>query len=292
MRSDPIFYELFQVAPQTFFELIQVKPSCSYTFKSITVKTTEKRIDGILEPSQKGQPIYFIEVQGYEDEAIYCRTLREVFTFFEQNPDYRKSDWQAVVIWLNKDDDDPGFDKAVIYDKDKHQRLFSIDLVKTLKKLNQQSLVYNVLRPFIAKNETEVREHLSEWVTAIQQNDLGNETEQRLTMLLTQIIEQKFKRLSYKELEQMLRLTPFKETRSYRESLQEDVVGLLTKQIKRKFKFAESTMIRLQERLQRLTLKDLEELFEEIIDMVTLREINAWVSARTPRTVEESTSKD
>jgi predicted transposase YdaD len=231
-------------------------------------------------------------VQGYEDKAIYCRTLREVFTFFEQNPDYRKSDWQAVVIWLNKDDDDPGFDKAVIYDKDKHQRLFSIDLVKTLKKLNQQSLVYNVLRPFIAKNETEVREHLSEWVTAIQQNDLGNETEQRLTMLLTQIIEQKFKRLSYKELEQMLRLTPFKETRSYRESLQEDVVGLLTKQIKRKFKFAESTMIRLQERLQKLTLKDLEELFEEIIDMMTLREINAWVSARTPRTVEEATFED
>jgi predicted transposase YdaD len=111
-------------------------------------------------------------------------------------------------------------------------------------------------------------------------------------MLLTQIIEQKFKRLSYKELEQMLRLTPFKETRSYRESLQEDVVGLLTKQIKRKFKFAESTMIRLQERLQKLTLKDLEELFEEIIDMMTLREINAWVSARTPRTVEEATFED
>jgi hypothetical protein len=51
-------------------------------------------------------------------------------------------------------------------------------------------------------------------------------------------------------------------------------------------------MIRLQERLQKLTLKDLEELFEEIIDMMTLREINAWVSARTPRTVEEATFED
>ena len=197
------------------------------------------------------------------------------------------------MIWLNKDTDDPGFDKVVIYDENK-QRLFSIDLVQTLEKLNTQSLVFNVLRPLIAKNEMEVRENLSEWVSAIQQNDLGDETEQRLAMLLTQIIEQKFKQLSYKELEQMLRLTPFEETISFQQAkkkvLQEDRITLLSKLIKRKFKFAESTMIRLRARLQKLTLKDLEDLFEEIIDMVTLREINAWVSGRTPRAVEESTS--
>lgn len=45
MKSDPIFYELFQAAPQTFFELIQVTPPCPYTFTSVTVKSTEKRID-------------------------------------------------------------------------------------------------------------------------------------------------------------------------------------------------------------------------------------------------------
>ena len=58
MKSDSIFYELFQMAPQTFFELMQLTPSCAYSFKSITVKTTEKRIDGILEPSQKDQLLY------------------------------------------------------------------------------------------------------------------------------------------------------------------------------------------------------------------------------------------
>ena len=81
MKSDAIFYELFQTAPQIFFELMQITPPCPYRFESLTVKTTEKRIDGILEPEQEGETIYFLEVQAFPDETIYWRTLREVSTY-------------------------------------------------------------------------------------------------------------------------------------------------------------------------------------------------------------------
>ncbi|MEW5985148.1 MAG: DUF2887 domain-containing protein [Chloroflexota bacterium] len=50
MRTDTIFYELFQTAPQIFFELLGITPACPYHFESVTVKSAEKRIDGILEP--------------------------------------------------------------------------------------------------------------------------------------------------------------------------------------------------------------------------------------------------
>ena len=86
MKTDPLFYELFQAAPQTFFELVQIKQPCPYRFESITVKMSEKRIDGVLEPLDVGQPFYFLEVQAFPDDVIYWRITREVATFFEQRP--------------------------------------------------------------------------------------------------------------------------------------------------------------------------------------------------------------
>ncbi len=103
MRTDALFYELFQTAPQTFFELLQITPVCTYRFESITVKASEKRIDGVIEPSDEQQPVYFLEVQAFPDDTIYWRTLREVATYFEQRP-ARNDNWQAVVSFtiLNK----------------------------------------------------------------------------------------------------------------------------------------------------------------------------------------------
>lgn len=62
MKTDTLFYELFQAAPQTFFELLQITPTCPYRFESITVKASEKRIDGVFAPTMDDQPIYFLEV--------------------------------------------------------------------------------------------------------------------------------------------------------------------------------------------------------------------------------------
>ncbi len=84
----------------------------------------------------------------------------------------------------------------------------------------------------------------------------------------------------------MLNLTPFKETTSYKEALLEDLQSYslerLVRQIKRKYRFAEKTMTKLSVRLRQLTLKDLENLFEAIFDLSTLRELNAWIDSRLP----------
>ena len=108
MRTDALFYELFQTAPQTFFELLQITPLCDYRFESITVKASEKRIDGVIEPTDEQQPVYFLEVQAFPDETIYWRAIREVATFFEQRPHLKDREWQVIVLWLDKGDD-PGF---------------------------------------------------------------------------------------------------------------------------------------------------------------------------------------
>ncbi len=290
MRSDNLFYEMFQTAPQTFFELLQITPPCPYRFESVTVKTTEKRIDGILEPTQPDQPLYFVEVQDYPDKVIYSRTLREVFTYFEQRPTQQSRAWQAVVLWLDEKDD-PGFGTAVLYDENQQQRLISLNLIDVLKKLDERSLVRNVLSPMLVDNATAIRQNFPTWVQQIHQNEPQPEIQERLLLVLTQLIEQKFKSLSHEELIRMLRLAPFEEmptfVKTYERKLHEKFVDLLSRQVKRKYRFADSTMAKLNARLQKLPVADLEELFEEIIEMTTLREINAWVSARTPKELKE-----
>ncbi len=281
MRTDPLFYELFQAYPQIFFEIVQVIPLCPYRFESITVKTTEKRIDGVLEPTILGKPIYFVEVQAFPDKEIYWRVLRECSTYFEQRPKLRDTEWYAFVIWLDKDDD-KGFKKATIYDEQKVQRIYSAYLIDILKKLPSNSLALKVLRPLIVDNEQEVRQNIVSWVEQIQQTDLSAETEQRLLMVMTQFIEEKFKTLSYEELCKMLKLTPLRETISVQKVLQEEFSERLIRLIKRKYHFAEKTMTKLSVRLRQLTLKDLDTLFEAIFDLATLRELNAWIDSRLP----------
>ncbi len=281
MKTDPLFYELFQTRPQIFFEIAQILPLCPYRFESVTVKSTEKRIDGVLYPTIADQPIYFVEVQASPDEQMYWRTSRETSTFFEQRPSLKDTEWYAYVIWLYGEDDG-GFKKTHIYDEQKKQRIFSVHLIDILKKLPNNSLALNVLRPLIVDTEEEVRQNITTWVEQIHQADLSPQAEQRLLMVMSQLIEEKFRILSYKELCEMLRLTPFRETTSYKEALQEDRIELLIKLMKRKYHFARSTLVKLDVRLRQLTLKDLEDLFMEIVDMVSLREINAWVNARLP----------
>jgi GTPase SAR1 family protein len=162
-----------------------------------------------------------------------------------------------------------------------------------LKKLPDNSLALNVLRPLIVDTEQEVRQNITTWVEQIHQANLSPEAEQRLLMVMTQFIEEKFRILNYKELCEMLNLTPFDQTttfiETYQKKLQEDRIGLLIKQMSRKYHFARSTLVKLDASLRQLTLKDLEDLFVESVDMVSLREINAWVNGRATTNVRAPT---
>ncbi|MCC5640486.1 Rpn family recombination-promoting nuclease/putative transposase [Nostoc sp. CHAB 5844] len=81
MKTDTIFYKLFQEFPNIFFELIG-KPETninSYEFKSQEIKEIGFRLDGIfltLDSTPEisiNEPIYFVEVQCYKDKRFYDR---------------------------------------------------------------------------------------------------------------------------------------------------------------------------------------------------------------------------
>lgn len=281
MRTDALFYELFQTAPQTFFELLRITPLCDYRFESITVKASEKRIDGVIEPVDAEQPVYFLEVQALLDETIYWRTLREVATYFEQRP-ARHDNWQAVVLWLNKADD-PGLRTLKPLSYKPASRLVSADLIKLLKQLPETALVLNVLRPLLAKSEREVRKHVVQWVEQIRQTpNLDPQTEEKLVAILSQLIEQKFRGLSYKELAAMLRLTPLRETASVQEVLKEDRVDMLTAQIQDKFKLSDKLVTTVRTDLEKLNADTLYLLIRQILHLDTLEALEQWIADHQP----------
>jgi predicted transposase/invertase (TIGR01784 family) len=284
MRTDALFYELFQTAPQTFFELLQIVPTCTYRFESITVKASEKRIDGVIEPTDEQQPVYFLEVQAFPDDTIYWRTLREVATYFEQRP-ARNDNWQAVVLWLNKEDD-PGLRTLKPLTYKPASRLISADLIKLLKKLPETSLVLNVLRPLLAKSEREVRKHVVQWVTNIRQTpNLDPQTEEKLVAILSQLIEQKFKTLSYKELAKMLRLTPLEETISGQELIKNAHVDILAALIQDRFGLSEALSETVRADLDKLDGQALTTLVRQILHFDTFEELETWIADRLPQTI-------
>ncbi|HLO84306.1 MAG TPA: Rpn family recombination-promoting nuclease/putative transposase, partial [Nostocaceae cyanobacterium] len=102
MKTDSIFYRLFQEFPSLFFELIGYSPELAdiYQFSSVEVKQTAFRIDGVFLPETAENPIYFVEVQFQTDEELYSRLITEIGLYLRQNKPV--NDWGAVVLYPSR----------------------------------------------------------------------------------------------------------------------------------------------------------------------------------------------
>ena len=67
MKTDSLFYKLFNTSPGIFFELIgrDAAVATGYEFRSVEIKEPDFRIDGVFVPSSNSsaQTVYFVEVQ-------------------------------------------------------------------------------------------------------------------------------------------------------------------------------------------------------------------------------------
>ena len=104
MRTDTIFYQLFQTIPSLVFELIGADPNqaSSYEFSSREIKELARRFDGIFFPksNQNDLPIYFVEVQFQEKSDFYWRFFTEIFVYLGQ---YQPTqDWCAIAVFASK----------------------------------------------------------------------------------------------------------------------------------------------------------------------------------------------
>ncbi|MFZ4662215.1 MAG: hypothetical protein ACOYNY_34720 [Caldilineaceae bacterium] len=155
-----------------------------------------------------------------------------------------------------------------------------------LNKLSPRRVDNCVGRPLLAKSEREVRNHVVQWVTNIRQTpNLDPQTEEKLVAILSQLIEQKFKTLSYKELAKMLRLTPLEETISGQELIKNAHVDILAALIQDRFGLSEALSETVRADVDKLDGQALTTLVRQILHFDTFEELETWIADRLPQTI-------
>jgi len=215
VKTDSIFYSLFQTFPSIFFELINHSPeeAASYEFTSREVKQLAFRLDGLFLPktNEPDKPFYLVEVQFQPDASLYYRIFAELFLFLRQ---YQPSHpWQIVVIYPNRSIEREATSQfGELLALNRVRRIY----LDELEEGAERSLGVGVVKLVIEPEETagQLARNLIE--QAHQQ--LTDEAVQRdLINLIETIIVYKLPQKSREEIAAMLGLSELKKTRFYQE---------------------------------------------------------------------------
>ena len=238
MRTDTIFYELFQTCPGLLFELIGKQPTVAqaYQFTSVEVKELARTMDGVFLPTNKTstEPIYFLEVQFQKDDNFYWRFLTELFVYIGQ---YKpQQDWQAVVVWAKRSLD-PG---VPIHYKpflaSKHIRRIYLD---ELDQIGTGSIQLDIVK-LVVESETKASKQVKPLMErAIQ--EVEDESFQRdVIELIEKVLVYKFTSKSREELHKMIYTeSEWKKSKlyqSFKEEATKDAREEVRKQLEEEFK--------------------------------------------------------
>jgi predicted transposase/invertase (TIGR01784 family) len=216
VKTDTIFYSLFQAFPGIFFELIDRSPeeAATYEFTSREVKQLAFRLDGLFLPTTEDleQPIYVVEVQFQPDEDLYYRLFGELFLYLRQ---YKpRHPWRVVVIYPTR---------TVEREQSLHfGKLLTLDGVRRiyldeLGEAAELSLGVGVVKLVIEGEET--APELARRLIEQARQQLSTEATRRdLIDLIETIIVYKLPQKSREEIEAMLGLSELKQTKVYQEA--------------------------------------------------------------------------
>ena len=218
MRTDTIFYQLFQTFNTLLFELLNLPVEDGYQFVSVEVKEKAFRFDGIFTPDSIDKPIYFVEVQFQKKPNFYWEFLSEIFLYLNQYQP--ENDWKAVSIFS---------------DRETAPKKISIF---------QQELIANHRLIFVYLNELEDSDSIAigiiqliihpekdapKIVQGLKQQNLNSD----IIELIEAVLVAKFKKLTREEIESMFALSDLKNTRVYQDALQEGEQKGLTRGLQR-----------------------------------------------------------
>ena len=285
MKTDTLFYRLFQRAPKLALELLGLNyASDSYCFSSEELKQTAFRIDGLLKPlgTDPEQPLIFIEVQYQPDHDFYGRLFSEITLYLYLNKP--KRNWLALVIYPHR-----GIEKSTsieflpflnspqlhrIYLEDYQNRT---DLSPTLEFIR-----------LIASDKQQTITRAKELADRLDKIDLDS-----LDFIET-ILVYKLPHLSREEIKKMLALNEveLRQTRFYQEvsaegrqegkqeglqeGKQEECILLLSRLLRRKFGLQPQLENCLQE-LTSLPLEKLEDLADALLDFNAVTDLETWL---------------
>ncbi|MBD2167043.1 Rpn family recombination-promoting nuclease/putative transposase [Calothrix membranacea FACHB-236] len=217
MKTDILFYRLFQEIPSIFFEIIGNAPeeANNYLFSSVEIQQTSFRIDGLFLPIEiTDRPIYFVEVQFQQDDEIYSRLIAEISLYLRQNKP--KNDWSAVVLYPNRSVDTG--------DIKHYHEFFASQRIKRIY-LNElgdtATLPVSIATVKLVVEDAEIAIHQARKLIKKTKQETNSKLQQQLLQLIETILVYKFPKMSREEIEAMFSLSDLKQTRFYQEAFQE-----------------------------------------------------------------------
>lgn len=281
MRTDSLFYSLFQTSPSIFFELLGQSAAAGegYRFASVEVKQTAFRLDGVFLPPEDlpDSPVYFLEVQFQRDVLLYRRLFSEVFLYLRQYPSVQH--WQAIAVYPHAAIEVKEMDAFGALLESRYVKVIYLDQLAPVAEL---PLGLGILR-LIVEPEESVAVAAKSLIKRVQQvQPLPDADINRLVELIETIVVYTFPNRSRQEIATMLGLVDMKETRVYQEAheegreegREEGTRSLLLRQLTRQLgELPESV----QEQLNQLSIEELERLGEALLDFSAMPDLLLWL---------------
>ena len=280
MRTDTLFYQLFNAFHSLLFELIErpISEAEGYEFSSVEVKEKAFRFDGIFIPKAKDKPIYLIEVQFQQKEDFYWEYLSEIYLYLNQSRP--EQDWKAIAIFARRSyEPEPRSHVQEMLNCQRLQRVYLEDLVDR----ETDSFAINIIQLILSSESQAVTmaRRLGEKIE--QENDL--EIQEQVLELIETVLVYKFPKLTRQEIEAMFTYSDLKQTRVYQDAREEGeqrglVKGqatMLLRLLNRKFGQISPS---LRGKVNKLSAKQLENLAEALFDLETIADLSDWLKTK------------
>jgi len=277
LKTDSLFYRLFQNFPPLLFELIGVSVANSqqYQFRSVEIKQTAFRIDGLFAPPEADteSPLFFVEVQFSGESNFYSRFFAEIFLYLRQ---YQPSQsWRGVLIYPTRrvDIGETGHYTELL-ESARITRIYLDELEE-----NPESIGISLLKLVVSPEEIAMAQARALVRRSKEEMEEGISQREILDLVET-IIVYKLPRLSREEIQEMLGFTDvdLKQTRFYQdvhgEGREEEAVVLVLRLLNRRFGELDSNLVK---QIQALGVSELEALAEALLDFSTVADLERWL---------------
>lgn len=280
MKTDHLFYRLFQEHPELVFELTgwPLPAAAGYTLHAEEVKQTSFRLDGVLMPAETAPdaPLVFLEAQSQPDDGFYPRWFTSLFIFLYRQA--RDRDWRAVVIYPNRAAEKlPPRAFAALLDLPGMYRIYLEDIADrpaTTPGLQLAQLV--IAEPATAMAKTNA-------LADSYRNRLNDPPIRQFFDFVETILIYKLPHLTREEIQAMLHWpeVDIKQTRVYQDALAEGreegrqrEVALVLRLLRRRCGALDPKQ---EARIQALSVTELEALGEALLDFQTAADLTAWL---------------
>lgn len=245
MKTDSLFYRIFQTRPQLLFELLSnaSQTTSHYEFTSVEVKQLAKvrfpmrptrtlgshlfRIDGVFLPQQGDDtdPFYLVEVQFQPDDDLYYRIFSELFLYLKQyQPPHP---WRVVVIYPSRSvERENQVHFQGLLTSQQVTRIYLDELEET-----KNSPLGVRLVKLITSKETEASQKVQTLLESVSREVEETKFRNDIIDVIESIMVYKFPQMSRKEIAGMLGVDDLKQTRFYQEIEQETKLEAVQKML-------------------------------------------------------------